>query len=399
MKSDWPADHVERRAIEALIPYVNNARTHSDAQVAQIAASMKEWGWTNPILVDETGLIIAGHGRVMAARKLGLTEAPVMVAKGWTEAQKKAYVLADNQLAANAGWNAELLSTELKGLDASGFDLTLLGFGDLGALLADKTEGLTDPDEAPPLPETPITLAGDVWLLGSHRIICGDSTDAETVKALMNGKSAELCLTDPPYGIGYGYNEHDDSDNDANADLVAKVFALAPPAKVWSPGGNNLARDIVRFGKAKVLYWHKRFAAAGNGLGGASTVEPVLVVGPPKHRALANDYLDFKTDRVEVAGKSLRELHPCPKPAALYAHLAEAFCAKGGAIYEPFSGSGTTLIAAEMTGRRCFAIELSPAYVDVAVRRWEAFTDRAAVLESTGQSFAKVRLERGRQAA
>ena len=146
MKSDWPADHVERRAIEALIPYVNNARTHSDAQVAQIAASMKEWGWTNPILVDETGLIIAGHGRVMAARKLGLTEAPVMVAKGWTEAQKKAYVLADNQLAANAGWNAELLSTELKGLDASGFDLTLLGFGDLGALLNTASELEDMPD-------------------------------------------------------------------------------------------------------------------------------------------------------------------------------------------------------------------------------------------------------------
>ena len=146
MKSDWPADHVERRAIEALIPYVNNARTHSDAQVAQIAASMKEWGWTNPILVDETGLIIAGHGRVMAARKLGLTEAPVMVAKGWTEAQKKAYVLADNQLAANAGWNAELLSTELKGLDASGFDLTLLGFGDLGALLSTASELEDMPD-------------------------------------------------------------------------------------------------------------------------------------------------------------------------------------------------------------------------------------------------------------
>lgn len=172
------------------------------------------------------------------------------------------------------------------------------------------------------------------------------------------------------------------------------MFALAPPAKVWSPGGNNLARDIVRFGKAKVLYWHKRFAAAGNGLGGASTVEPVLVVGPPKHRALANDYLDFKTDRVEVAGKSLRELHPCPKPAALYAHLAEAFCAKGGAIYEPFSGSGTTLIAAEMTGRRCFAIELSPAYVDVAVLRWEAFTDRTATLEATGQTFREVADER-----
>lgn len=165
---EWPADKVERRPIEALVPYVNNARTHSDEQVAQIAASMKEWGWTNPVLVDETGMIIAGHGRVLAARKLGLAEVPVMVAEGWTEAQKKAYVLADNQLALNAGWNAELLSTELKGLGELGFDLELIGFGDLDALLADKTQGLTDPDDVPEPPAEPVTRPGDVWLLGAE---------------------------------------------------------------------------------------------------------------------------------------------------------------------------------------------------------------------------------------
>jgi len=395
------ASEVPTMSVEALIPYARNSRTHSEAQVAQIAASIREFGFTNPVLIDGEGGIIAGHGRVLAAKALGLASVPVLVLDHLTAAQRRAYVIADNKLALNAGWDDDILRAEIEALGAEDIDLDLLGFDDdeLDALLNPPSTSTADPDDVPDAPEAPVSALGDVWLLGSHRIMCGDSTDAETVKALMNGKSAELCLTDPPYGIGYGYNEHDDSDNDANADLVAKVFALAPPAKVWSPGGNNLARDIVRFGKAKVLYWHKRFAAAGNGLGGASTVEPVLVVGPPKHRALANDYLDFKTDRVEVAGKSLRELHPCPKPAALYAHLAEAFCAKGGAIYEPFSGSGTTLIAAEMTGRRCFAIELSPAYVDVAVLRWEAFTDRTATLEATGQTFQEVQDERRRQAA
>ena len=183
----WPADRVERRGIETLIPYASNARTHSDEQVAQIAASMREWGWTNPILIDDAGMIIAGHGRVMAARKLGLKDAPVMVASGWTEAQKKAYVLADNQLALNAGWNAELLVTEIKGLDELGFDLTLLGFGDLGALLADKTEGLTDPDDVPEVPVDPVTVLGDVWLMGKHRLVCGDSTTVEAVDACLNG--------------------------------------------------------------------------------------------------------------------------------------------------------------------------------------------------------------------
>lgn len=385
-----------------LAAYEANARTHPEDQIEALVAIIANSGFTNPLLIEDDGTIIAGHGRLEAATRLGMVEVPCVRVSGLSPAQIKALRISDNAVGLRSAWDSDLLALEVAELaEIADFDLGTLGLGgdELEALLNPPSKSEADPDEVPEPPAIPVTRPGDVWLMDKHRIVCGDSTDAETVAALMNGKSAELCLTDPPYGIGYGYNEHDDSDNDANADLVAKVFALAPAAKVWTPGGNNLARDVVRFGKAKVLYWHKRFAAAGNGLGGASTVEPVLVVGPPKHRALANDYLDFKTDRVEVAGKSLRELHPCPKPAALYAHLAEAFCAKGGAIYEPFSGSGTTLIAAEMTGRRCFAIELSPAYVDVAVKRWEDFAGRTAVLEATGQSFREVADERRALAA
>lgn len=205
MKTNWPADKVERRKIESLIPYANNARTHSDVQIAQIAASMNEWGWTNPVLIDETGMIIAGHGRVLAARKLGLSEAPVMVATGWSDAQKKAYVLADNQLALNAGWDDKLLPLELKELDGLGFDLTLLGFPNLEALTADKTEGLTDPDDVPD--EAPaVSVLGDVWQMGNHRIICGDSTDADTVSKLLGAVKPHLMVTDPPYGVEYDAN-------------------------------------------------------------------------------------------------------------------------------------------------------------------------------------------------
>src|ERR671912_2499154 len=176
----WPAAQVERWPVSRLVPYARNARTHSDAQVAQIAASVCEWGWTTPVLLDEAGGLIAGHGRVMAARKLGITEVPVVVARGWSEAQKRAYVLADNALALNAGWDEELLRVELSDLRGMGTDLSLIGIGDdeLAWLLADGTEGLTDPDDAPELPAEPVSELGDVWTLGRHRLICGDSTDA-----------------------------------------------------------------------------------------------------------------------------------------------------------------------------------------------------------------------------
>ncbi len=393
---DWPADKVERMPVGQLIPYARNARTHSDEQVSQIAASIREWGWTVPILVDEGGSIIAGHGRVLAAQRLGLAEVPVMVATGWTEAQRRAYVLADNKLALNAGWDNELLALELAELDGLGFDVELTGFSDeeIKSLMpVEVTEGLTDEDAVPEVQAEPVSKLGDVWVLGKHRIVCGDSTDADTV-AKVEGSECALLLSDPPYGLGYEYAEHDDSDNDANAQLVADVFSLAPAAKCWTPGLNNLARDIERFGKSRVIVWAKGFAAAGNGLGGASTWEPVLIVGHTPERKLKNDVLQVKTDRLTVDGKSLRELHSCPKPVALYEALADALTKPGQKIYEPFSGSGTTIIACEKSGRECRAIELTPAYVDVAVKRWQEFTGQQAVLEGDGRTFAEVDSER-----
>src|SRR3954452_7471015 len=202
---EWPADRVERWSLDRLVPYARNARTHSDAQVAQIAASVREWGWTVPVLVDETGMLIAGHGRVLAARKLGLAEVPVMVAYGWSEAQKRAYVLADNKLALNAGWDEALLSVELADLRAMGADLNLLGFNDneLAALLADSSVGLTDPDDVPEPLADPVSMLGDVWILGRHRLVCGDSTAAEVVAKALNGVTPNLMVTDPPYGVAY----------------------------------------------------------------------------------------------------------------------------------------------------------------------------------------------------
>src|SRR3954466_10878018 len=186
---EWPADRIERWSLDRLVPYARNARTHSDAQVAQIAASVRKWGWTVPVLVDESGMLIAGHGRVLAARKLGLPEVPVMVAQGWSDAQKRAYVIADNKLALNAGWDEDLLRIELSDLQAMGAGLELIGFADdeLAALLADKTAGLTDPDEVPEAPPQPVTVAGDIWVLGRHRLVCGDSTDAGTVNRTLGG--------------------------------------------------------------------------------------------------------------------------------------------------------------------------------------------------------------------
>src|SRR3954447_14085803 len=202
---DWPADTVERWALDRLTPYARNARTHSDAQVAQIAASVREWGWTVPVLVDEAGMLIAGHGRVLAARKLGLPEVPVMVATGWSEATKRAYILADNKLALNAGWDEELLRVELSDLRGMGADLSLIGFGEdeLAALLADGTEGLTDPDAVPEVPAEPVSQVGDVWVLGRHRLVCGDSTDSAVVAKTLNGVTPHLMITDPPYGVEY----------------------------------------------------------------------------------------------------------------------------------------------------------------------------------------------------
>lgn len=379
--------------IERLIPYARNARTHSPEQIAQLSASIKEWGWTTPILCDTEGGIIAGHGRVLAARKLGIDSVPVLIADGWSDTQKRAYILADNKLALNAGWDEELVGLELKELQDLGSDLSLIGFSDdeLAELMDDKSvsEGLTDEDAIPEVPIDPITTLGDVWILGNHRLMCGDSTDIDSIDMLFDGQKADMIFTDPPYGIGYEYDEHKDDDNESNAQLVWDVFALHDCGKVWTPGLMNLARDIDRFGKTKVAVWHKKFAMAGNGIGGASTWEPILIINPQK-RGLNNDVIVIKTDKEFVDGVNLRELHSCPKPVGLYEDLINSLSESKSNIFEPFCGSGTTLIASEKTRRNCFGMEMSPKYCDVIIKRWEEFTGKKATLESNGKTFLEV---------
>src|SRR4051794_33670122 len=204
----WPADQVERWSIQRLIPYARNARTHSDAQVAQIAASIREWGWTMPVLAGEDGVIIAGHGRVLAAHALGIPEVPVMIARGWSDAQKRPYVLADNRLASNAGWDEPMLGLELADLRDLGADLNLIGFtdDDVAALFAKAHEGLTDPDDVPELLEEPVSALGDVWVLDRHRLICGDCTDSAMVDRVLGDARPNLMCTDPPYGVSYDPN-------------------------------------------------------------------------------------------------------------------------------------------------------------------------------------------------
>ncbi|WP_244465826.1 ParB N-terminal domain-containing protein [Devosia soli] len=244
----WPADHVERRPVAALVPYARNSRTHSASQVDKIAASIGEWGWTNPVLVDDAGGIIAGHGRVLAAQKLGIEEVPVMVASGWSEAQRRAYVLADNRLALDAGWDEDLLRTELADLGELGFDLPLTGFSpaELGKLMPSVVEG--GAAHVPDVPVEPVSRPGDVWVLGEHRLICGDSTDPDTVTRLLDGAKPHLMVTDPPYGVEYdpewrtraGVSSTDRTgkvENDHRADW-REAWALFPGdvAYVWHAG-------------------------------------------------------------------------------------------------------------------------------------------------------------------
>lgn len=380
---------IETRLVADLIPYAANSRTHSDAQVAQIAASIKEFGWTNPILVAGDDTIIAGHGRLLAARKLALVEVPVIVLDHLSKAQQRALVIADNQLALNAGWDMDMLKAEIEDLQLDDFDLNILGFDDKfldGLLEPESMAGLTDEDAVPEVPETPKTVLGDVWVLGNHRLMCGDSTSIDAFDKLTNKSKPVLMLTDPPYGIGYEYVGHDDSSSEGNDKLCSDVFALGPDAKVYTPGLMNLRRELNRFPKAKVAVWHKKFAAAGNGLGGASTWEPVIIESPMA-ASLKNDVLQIMTERHFVEGKSLRELHSCPKPVALYRELLQSFSRSGDGVYEPFCGSGTTLIACEAENRICFGMEITPAYCDVIVKRWQEFTGKEAVHAETGETF------------
>lgn len=424
---NWPADHIERRSVESLIPYARNARTHTDDQVAQIAASIREWGWTNPVLCDEDGGIIAGHGRVMAARKLGIKDVPVMTATGWTDAQKRAYILADNQLALNAGWDTELLKVELGELGSEGFNLDLIGFGDdfLANLLNDPTEGLTDPDEIPETPEDPVSVVGDTWILGNHRLRCGDSTNPTDVDAVLGSVRPHLMVTDPPYGVEYkaGWrNEAMPAKNDpkrwkdgagratgavANDDRAdwSEAYALFPGdvMYVWHAGNKSheVAQSIIKcsFDLRAQIIWAKNQLVISRGHYHPQHEPCWYAVKSSKQGHWSGDRKQSTVWNIDKPRKS-ETGHSTQKPVECMKRPIENNSSPGQAVYEPFSGSGTTIIAAEMTGRHCYAIELNPAYVDVAIKRWQDFTGLEAIHADTGESFNdRVEAQNGRDVA
>jgi DNA modification methylase len=400
------------RQVSALVPYARNSRTHSDAQVAQIAASIREFGWTNPVLIDGADGIIAGHGRLLAARKLGLTEAPCIVLDHLSETQKRALIIADNKLALNAGWDNEMLGLELQELAADDFDMGLVGFTDdeLAALMAEKTEGLTDPDETPEPPADPVSVLGDVWVLGKHRIVCGDSTDADVVAKCLNGVTPHLMVTDPPYGVNYDADWRNKAmrtdgtaiggravgkvENDDKADW-SEAWALFPGdvAYIWHAGNmaHTVAESLVANGfniRAQII-WNKSNMVISRG-DYHPKHEPCWYavrkgkVGHYVGGRKQTTVWDIDKPRKSETG------HSTQKPVECMKRPIENNSSAGQAVYEPFSGSGTTIIAGEMTGRSIHAIELSPAYVDVAVIRWQEFTGEKAVHED-GRLFDDLR--------
>jgi DNA modification methylase len=402
----WPADAVGRRPIASLIPSARNARTHSEAQVAQIAASIREFGFAVPVLTDEDGGIIAGHGRVLAARHLGLDEVPVMIARGWSEAQRRAYVLADNKLALNAGWDEALLRVELADLRGLGADLSLLGFSqnEVAALLVDETAGLTDPDAVPEVPAEPVARAGDVWRLGRHRLVCGDSTAPEAAEAALDGVRPHLMVTDPPYGVEYdpawrnraGLGTTARTGKVANDDRAdwREAWALFPGevAYVWHGAlhAAAVAESLTACGfdiRAQII-WAKDRLVLGRGHYHWQHEPCWYAVRKTAVGHWSGDRKQTTLWQIASRGQDAETTHGTQKPVECMRRPIENNSSPGQAIYEPFCGSGTTLIAAEMTGRACHAIELAPAYVDVAVLRWQDFTGQQAVREADGLSFA-----------
>lgn len=403
---------VEVLPVEKLIPYARNARTHSDEQVAQIAASIREFGFCNPVLVDAEDGIIAGHGRVLAARKLGMGEVPCIRLGHLTETQKRAYVLADNKLALNAGWDEEMLRFELGDLQADGFDLDLAGFSaeELDELFADanQAEGETDPDAVPEVRTETVSKLGDVWLLGKHRLMCGDSTDAGSVALLMNGEKAAIMQTDPPYGVDYVATKgaQDRWESIKNDELKDSQLQSFLEAVFKNAADMSLAKDAAWY------LWHAHltqgfFAAAAAAAADVLLHRQIIWVKPSlnltrsgmyhwKHEPCFYGWVrghqppwygpKNQTSVWEV-GRDTGTVHPTQKPVDIWAPGLQNHTKPGQIAYEPFSGSGSQIIAAERAGRRCYAMELAEPYVDVAVRRWQEYTGKKAILESTGEPF------------
>ena len=406
----WLADKLEHWPIERLLPYIRNARTHSEAQIAQIAASIAEFGFTAPILAGSDGVIVAGHGRLAAARKLGLASVPVVVLEHLTPTQRRALVIADNKIAENAGWDEELLRLELAELQEADFDLALTGFDadELLEIMAGEettTEGHTDEDAAPEVPVTPVSKPGDVWIMGKHRLLCGDSTDDASYDTLLGTERVAMIFQDPPYNVDYANTAKDklrgtnrpilnDNLGDGFQDFLLAAFK---PALARCNGAVYVAMSSSELdtlqsafraagGKwSTFIIWAKNTFTLGRS-DYQRQYEPILYgwpEGATRHWCGDRDQGDvwhFNKPRVN-------DLHPTMKPVELVERAIRNSSRPGDVVLDPFGGSGTTLIAAEKSGRQARLIELDPKYVDVIVRRWQEYAGSQAVREADGVKF------------
>lgn len=374
--------------VEALIPYALNSRTHSDEQVAQLAASIREFGFTNPILVDPENNLIAGHGRLLAARKLKMKQVPAIVVTGLDDRKRRALVIADNKLALNAGWDEETLRVELQDLAGDFGDLMGFSEDELVALLKgdEVTEGLTDEDAVPDAPEQPVTVEGDVWVLGRHRLMCGDSTSIDAVEKLMGEVKPDLIHTDPPYGMNavsksavltksYGTDIMGDDNPDIAKDAFKLIYGLYPDAKqIW--WGANYYCSVLPDSECW-LVWDKN-----NGQSDQTDCELAWA----NFRSVVRQFTQ--------ASEKTNRVHPTQKPVSLMEWIIKRFNLSAKTIADYFGGSGSTLIAAEKHGIDAFIMEFDPKFADVIIKRWQDFTGQEAKLEGTDQTYAQLEAER-----
>ena len=410
MSASWLADKIEQWPTAKLVPYARNARTHSDAQVAQIAASIVEFGFTNPILAGGDGVIVAGHGRLAAAQKLGLEIVPVVVLEHLTPTQRRALVIADNRIAENAGWDDAMLRIELESLQLEGFDIDLTGFDAdaLSELLAGdepNNAGQTDEDEAPEVPLKPVSKPGDVWLMGRHRLLCGDSTDAASFTLLMAGGQAHMVFTDPPYNVDYANSAKDKlrgkdrpilNDN-LGAGFYDFLLAALTPTVAHCKGGIYVAMSSSELDALQAAFraaggkwstfiiWAKHTFTLGRS-DYQRQYEPILYGWPEgAERHWCGDRNQSDVWNIKKPHKN--DLHPTMKPVELVERAMRNSSLPGDVVLDPFGGSGTTLIAAEKSGRQARLIELDPKYVDVIVRRWQGYAGAQASREADGALF------------
>ena len=371
-------------AVKDLIPYARNTRTHTDQQVNQIVASIKEFGFTNPVLIDEENMIIAGHGRVMAANKLKLKKIPTVSLTHLTEAQKRAYTIADNRLALNAGWDEDMLRIELQDLDSLDFDIGLLGFDEMeiDSLLSGLNDGLTDEDAVPDLPEEPTAKLGDLWLLGEHRLLCGDSTSIDAVDKLMDGNKADMVFTDPPYGVSFngrsGKFDVIKNDNLRDSEFVDFIDGFLSTLEVVNSNTYYICCNWAFYGVLQLklkpkacIVWAKNVFGLGRGY--RHQHEFILFDG------LIDPSITNESDLWNIA-KDIHYKHPTQKPVELSFRAIKNSSKEKNIVLDLFLGSGSTLIAAEKTNRKCYGMELDPKYCDVIVERWEDFTGKKAEL-------------------